>query len=82
MVRNGGDVGMEIKQAIKETNAALKDFLFHDHWELKEIKKFYEQAFRDFWYATKLLARWSICLVFIAFLPITYAIGVINRIRK
>lgn len=73
---------MNFKEAVKDTNKGLIKWLTHDHWELGEAYRFYKQGFRDIWYATKTMLRWSVSIFAIPFIPVLYPIAIIIRMVK
>lgn len=73
---------MKFKEALKDTNKNLIQFIKHDHWELKQALVFYKQAFRDFAYATFILCRWFLALVGFLFIPVLYPVAILIRVMR
>ena len=74
---------MRLKDAIKDTNKALKTLNEQNYIEgFKYSFRFIKQGFRDIFYGVKQLIATLACLSIYPLLPIFYPIAVLIRVLK
>lgn len=74
---------MQLRDAIKDTNKALKALNEQDYTEgFKCSFRFIKQGFRDIFYGVKQLIVTLACLSIYPLLPIFYPIAVLIRVFK